>query len=101
MLLANYINLHKCEPAFITCLFARYIHFFSVELEKGGGDLVILIMAVVVSLLLAIFAMAFFTVQAQEFAPAPAPTSDGWFSFHLFIYVKFLPFFYFVSVYII
>ncbi|KAH0726548.1 hypothetical protein KY285_002257 [Solanum tuberosum] len=21
--------------------------------------------------------MAFFTVQAQEFAPAPAPTSDG------------------------
>jgi len=37
-------------------------------------------MAFVVSLLLAIFAMAFFTVQAQEFAPAPAPTSDGLFS---------------------
>ncbi|PHT40884.1 Arabinogalactan peptide 16 [Capsicum baccatum] len=34
-------------------------------------------MAVVVSMLLAIFSMAFFTVQAQDFAPAPAPTSDG------------------------
>ncbi|KAK6804627.1 hypothetical protein RDI58_002411 [Solanum bulbocastanum] len=34
-------------------------------------------MAFVVSMLLAIFAMAFFTVQAQEFSPAPAPTSDG------------------------
>ncbi|MCD7460462.1 Arabinogalactan protein 16 [Datura stramonium] len=34
-------------------------------------------MGFVVSMLLAIFAMAFFTVQAQEFAPAPAPTSDG------------------------
>ncbi|XP_060218478.1 arabinogalactan protein 16-like [Lycium barbarum] len=34
---------------------------------------------IVVSVLLVIFAMAFFTVQAQEFAPAPAPapTSDG------------------------